>query len=119
MDVIVQWDDGTFNTVLLSDIIPKLEPNAKGSWVHDISWTCKIIHMVDENSILVEWADTTQNIIAVEDIQACESSDLILWKHDQKWTGRIMNKGNKNSHGTSNIQFRSTDRYIAVVPPDD
>ena len=120
MEVIVKWNDDTFNRVLLSDLLPSLVKNAEGLWVHEPTWSCKIINFTDFDNILVQWADGTTNVISGNDLQASENSTNVLWRYDTTWCGKLMQEGSKKSIvSTRNAQFSKNQKHVTIIPPEE
>ena len=116
MDLVVEWEDGSFNKVCQQDLLPTTEKGSKALWIHNLSWECVIKNVEDDQNILVSWvADGKENLLSLADFCATRVENVRnFWRYDRKWKGTNRQKQNISSRG-SDIGIRHEVRKKKVV----
>ncbi len=121
-DFLVTWDNGENHIVSQTHLLPDIQNGSIVSYVPDISWICKIIHLIDDENIVVRWhKDKKKNTLSLTDICVTESAKNVYWRYDRSWKGTatLMKTSTEGgSVGNSGIQYQKRRRNNVMLVTD-
>ena len=89
-NILVKWDNQTFNLCNRDDLLPPIEDGAIAAWKYDSSWTGKILSIQNSENILIEWfSNNEKNVVSETDLTISNETSKVWWRYDKSWCGTI------------------------------